>query len=203
MKHVFLAAFGGVAILFFFLLQRAGIQDVAYAFMRINVLCIPLIIGLPFAMLFVYATRWGMLLRSVGVKAEWGQVWRYSIIGAALNNITPMVRFGGEPLKCYLLSKELSCDRRPVLASLAMDSLITAVSLLVLIYIGAFGMAMLNIVDIPTLGVISALLLVPLLAGVYVVYDKRVLRAFSRGVSRSVSRFSGKEMKGAEDSVVA
>ncbi len=202
MKRVFLAALWGVTILFFILLMWAGIRDVAYAFMGINPLYLPVIVGLPFLMMFLYSIRWSMLLRAVGVEAEWGLVWRYSLIGAALNNITPMVRFGGEPLKCYLLARELSVGKRTVLASITMDSVITAVSLLVLIYIGVFGMAMLNIVDMVTLGVIVGILLAPLAVGAYVIYDKRVLRAFSRSAKGFITRFSDDMGKEAEEQIM-
>ncbi len=190
MKYLFLAFLAGVAVLVFFLLQWAGIQEVGSALLGINPLYIPLIIGIPFLMMAVYTTRWNMLLKSVGVDAGWRVVWRHALIGAAINNITPMVRFGGEPVKCYLLSNEISCEKRTVLASLTMDSLITAISLLVLLYIGVLSLAMLNIIDPFTIYSILILIILPLPIFSYVIYDRRLLLAFSGQIARLAGRFS-------------
>jgi uncharacterized protein (TIRG00374 family) len=190
MKYLFLAFLGGVAILVFVLLQWAGIQEVAAAFLGINPLYLPLIIGIPFLMMAVYTTRWNMLLKSVGVEAGWRVVWRHALIGAAINNITPMIRFGGEPVKCYLLSNEISCKKRTVLASLTMDSLITAITLLVLLYLGVFSMAMLNILDPITIYSVLIIILLPLPICSYIIYNKRLLLAFSRQLARLAGRFS-------------
>ena len=190
MSKLFLLALASFIFIFVWLIGWAGFQDVAAAFMTINPVYIPFIVLLPFAMLLVYGARWNLLLRASGVEASWRVVFKYSLIGAAFNNITPMVRFGGEPVKCYLLSKEIGVPKRQVLASLTMDSLITALTLLILIYLGLVSLAMFNILDWLTLYIILIIVITPLTIGLYVLYDKRTLKAVSRRLSGLVSRFS-------------
>ena len=187
-----LLALASFAFIFFWLVRSAGIQEVTAAIITINPFYIPFIILLPFAMLLVYGARWKMLLRASGVEAGWRVVYKYAIIGAAFNNITPMVRFGGEPVKCYLLSREISVHKRRVLASLAMDSLITALSLMILIYLGLVSLAMFNILDWLALYVILLIIMLPLSVGSYILYDKRALSAVSSRLARTVSRFSSR-----------
>jgi uncharacterized protein (TIRG00374 family) len=190
MNKLLLLALASFVILFFLLFEWAGFQDVAAAFMTINPLYIPLIVLLPFAMLFVYGVRWNLLLRAVGVKADLRIVFKYVLIGAAFNNITPMVRFGGEPVKCFLLSKEISEDKRRILASLTMDSIITAISLLVLVYLGVVSLALFKILDWFTMYIILVIIILPLSIGSYTLYNKGLLAAFARKLSGVVSRFS-------------
>jgi uncharacterized protein (TIRG00374 family) len=190
MSKLFLLALASFAFIFVWLLGWAGFQDVAAAFMTINPVYIPFIVLLPFAMLLVYSARWNLLLRSVGVETSWRIVIKYAFIGAAFNNITPMVRFGGEPVKCYMLSKEISASKRRVLASLAMDSLITAITLLILVYLGLVSLAMFNILEWFTLYIILVVIILPLSVGFYILYDKRALAAVSLRLSGLVSRFS-------------
>ena len=190
MSKLFLLALASFAFIFVWLIGWAGFQDVAAAFMTINPVYIPFIVLLPFAMLLVYGARWNLLLRAVGVKTSWRVILKYTLIGAAFNNITPMVRFGGEPVKCYMLSREISASKRRVLASLAMDSLITAITLLILVYLGLVSLAMFNILEWFTLYIILIIIILPLSVGSYMLYDRRALAAVSLRLAGLVSRFS-------------
>jgi uncharacterized protein (TIRG00374 family) len=203
MNKLLFLALASFFVLFFWLLQWAGIQEMAAALLNINPVYVPLIILLPFATLLVYGVRWNLLLKSVGINTRWGVVYKYAFIGAAFNNITPMVRFGGEPLKCYLLSKEISVGKRTVLASLAMDSLITGISLLVLIYLGAVSLALFRILDLFMLNMILTIIILPLFLGAYMLYNRRLLAAASRRFSGLVRRFSPESAKELPEIVMA
>jgi len=201
-KRLFLFSLGCVAILFFLLIQWAGIREIAVAFMSINPLYIPLILFLPFAMMFVYTLRWNILLESVGIKTSLRTVLKYAFIGAALNNITPVARFGGEPIKCYMLSEDIGVKKRRALASITMDSFITAISLLVLIYFGAMGLLIFNVLDLFAVVLILSVILLPLLIGSYIFYNKGLLSAFVMKISKMISRLSPGYAKNLPDVVM-
>ncbi len=203
MKKVFLLALAGIAVLFFLLFEWVGMQDVAAALLSIDPVYLPLIVGLPFAMMFVYSVRWNLLLNSVGVDTSWRTVIKYAFIGAAFNNITPMVRFGGEPVKGYMIAKEISARKGDVFASMTTDSFVTATSLLVLIYFGAVGLlifSMLNWFSLITL--LSAIVLPAMFVFYVLFFNKRLLALSARKISGLVSRFSPEFGKEIPESVV-
>ncbi len=184
MKKLLLLASSVVAFVFFLVLQWAGINNIATAFVRINPVYLPLIVLIPPVMLTLYSTRWRLLLGNAGVDAKWRVVLKYAFIGAAFNNITPLVRFGGEPVKGYMIAKEVSARKTDVFASLTTDSFVTALTLLVLIYFGIVGLLVFNIVDLAALGTVFVVVVFSTIFGFFAFFNKRMLAVFSRKISR-------------------
>ena len=192
MRKLFLLSTAGVVLMLFLVLQWAGIRDVAAAFLSINPLFILLIVLMQFAMMLVYAMRYRLLLRSAGVNAGIRAVIVNAFFGAAMNNLTPVIRFGGEPFKGYMMAKDASVKKQLAFAAIATDSFITGLSLLVLVYFGFVALLVFNILNLYAVALILALMFVPVIAGVYLLYDKRALAAFSKRASGLIGRFSPK-----------
>ncbi|UCD02898.1 MAG: flippase-like domain-containing protein [Candidatus Aenigmatarchaeota archaeon] len=199
MKKILLLLLGSLVILVFMLQQWVGLGDIWNILVTINPVLLPFIIVMPFVTLMVYSYRWRLLLRSVDVDVNVNTVFRYALIGAVFNYITPMLRFGGEPVKAYMLAKEVRVHKRKIFASVAMDTLITFSTLIGLIYFSALGLSFLNILNWFTLWAILGVLLLPLTLGTYFVYDKRVLIYISKKASRIASKIrpgAGKGLPG-------
>ena len=190
MKKLFLLVGVSFALMVFLVVQWTGIRELSAAFLSINPLYLPLIILLQFALLAVYGLRWRLLLGNAGVKAGWRVVFKYVFIGAALNNITPMVRFGGEPVKGYMLAREASVRKRVVFAAITTDSFITAISLLTYVFFGFLGLLVFSIFNPIVLYIMIAAILSGLMICLYAFYNESLLAVFAGKLSRLVSRFS-------------
>jgi len=203
MKKVILLVSFSLIVLFFILQQWIGLSEIFSAMLSINFMLLPLIIAMPFAALFMYSLRWRMLLQSVDVEAKHRVVFKYTLIGAVFNNLTPMVRFGGEPVKGYMLANQMSVPKKRVFASLAMDSVITVMTLMLLAYFGSMSLLMLNIIDVFMLWVILTLLLLPITTGSYVLYNKKLLVKATKKFSPVIERFSPNSTKNLVEDIVS
>lgn len=196
MKKIILFLLASVIILTVMLQQWIGLDVIGSVLLSINPLFVPVIIALPFVTLLIYSFRWRLLLRSVDIDTDVHIVFRYALIGAVFNYITPMLRFGGEPVKGYMLAKHVRTHKQRVFASLAMDSIITFLSLLGLVYFAALSLSIFNIFDWFSLWTILTVVLMPLTVGGYVVYDKRALRYVSRKSEKLISKIRPGAAKG-------
>ncbi len=188
MKKIFILLIASMIILAIILQQWIGFDALMRVMLTINPLFVPIILAMPFLTLLVYSFRWKYILKSMDIDAKVSIVFRYSLIGAVFNYITPMMRFGGEPIKAYMLARTIRRHKRDVLSSLAMDSVITFLSLIWLVYFATLSLSMFNILDWFTLWAILTVVLLPLSVGGYIVYDKRALDYASRGIEKLISR---------------
>ena len=186
-KLVFLLPLS-IILLLVVLQQWVGIANVGYVLLSMNPVYVPLAIALPFMTIMIYSVRWRMLLESVGIRAKTKVVFKYALIGMVFNNLTPMMRFGGEPVKGYLLAEEISASKKKVFASLFTDSIITLVSLLGIVYFSILGLMALNVLNATMTWMLFILVFVPIGIGAYILYNKRLLIL----IAEKVSRLTGK-----------
>ncbi|MBN1896885.1 MAG: flippase-like domain-containing protein [Candidatus Aenigmarchaeota archaeon] len=196
MNKIALMLVGSIIALGILLQQMVGFGEVWGVLSGLHPVFIPFILFLPFSVIIAYSFRWKILLQSVDVDVKHSVVFKYALLGTVFNNLTPMVRFGGEPVKGYMLSKKISAPKRKIFASLAMDSLITLISLIGLVYLSAVSLAMLSIFDWFTLWMILTVVLVPLTIGLYTLYDERALVYVAWKISGLLKRFRVKSAKG-------
>ncbi len=189
MNKVLLLLAASIVILVIILNQWVGITSVWEVMLGINPLYVPVILALPFLTLYIYSYRWAMLLESVGAKAKPNILFKYALIGMVFNNLTPMVRFGGEPVKGYLLAGRLKITKKKVFASLAMDSIITLVSLIGLMYFAAIGLMTYNVLDWTGSMLLFVMAIMPVILGMYIIYNKRLLKGMAGWISGFIGRF--------------
>jgi uncharacterized protein (TIRG00374 family) len=189
MKGVILLVILSIVILAVVLQQWVGISSVWEVMLGINPVYIPVIIAIPFLTLFVYSFRWTFLLSSVNVQTRPRVVFKYALMGMVFNNLTPMVRFGGEPVKGYLLAEYTGASKKKVFASLLMDSIITLLSLLGLIYFAVLGLFMFKVFDWSSIWMTVALVLLPIVIGGYVFYNKSLLVSIAGKASGLIGKF--------------
>lgn len=194
--HVALLLLGSLVALIILLQQMIGFGEVFAVLSGLHLVFIPFILFLPFAVVIVYSFRWKILLRSVDIEVKHWLVFKYALLGIVFNNLTPMVRFGGEPFKGYLLARKISAPKKKIFASLAMDSLITLISLLGLVYISAVSLAMMSLFDEFTVWMILSAVIGPLAVGLYVLYNERLLVYVAWKISRFLTRFKIKSARG-------
>jgi uncharacterized protein (TIRG00374 family) len=181
-----------VIILVVMLQSWVGITSIWDTMLTINPLYFVLIILVPFVVLYVYSYRWKLLLESVGVKVSVSDAFKYALIGTLFNNLTPMVRFGGEPVKGYLLADAKNVPKKRVFASIAVDTVVTLISIISLIYFSAIGLVTYEILDQTTISIVIASVVVPIVLISYMVYDKKLFISVTGAMSRAVGKLQSK-----------
>ena len=89
------------------------------------------------------AFRWYLLVNATGAKAPFSKTFPFYVIALAFNNLTPG-KIGGEPVRAYLLKKELNVSVGQSIASI-------------------FAEKIMDIIVITTMAVIGAIFIIPLL----------------------------------------
>jgi uncharacterized protein (TIRG00374 family) len=198
MKKVLLLLVASVAILVIVLQQYVGISGIWQTLLTIDPVYIALIAAIPFIGLYVYSYRWKLLLSTVDVKVDTIDAFKYALIGVAFNNLTPMMRFGGELIKGYMLSAEKKVQKKKVFAIITVDTVITIISLIGLIYVSAIGLVTYGILDPATISLIIASVIVPILLIAYFVYDKRLFTKLTGAMSRVAVKLHARPAKNIE-----
>lgn len=72
----------------------------------------------------LFANRWWLLLRGMGVRLPFGRVAVYRMIAATVSMLTPGPQFGGEPAQVYLLVRGSGVAAPQAIAAVALDRLL-------------------------------------------------------------------------------
>lgn len=72
----------------------------------------------------LFADRWWLLLRGLGVHLSFGRVAVYRLIAATVSLLTPGPQFGGEPVQVWLLVRRSAVPASQAVASVALDRLL-------------------------------------------------------------------------------
>ena len=98
----------------------------------------------------LFANRWWLLLRGMGVHLPFGRVAVYRMIAATVSLLTPGPQFGGEPAQVYLLVRGSGVAAPQAIAAVALDRLLElavnlaflAGAILYTLWAGALGAAL-------------------------------------------------------------
>ncbi|MFH0956638.1 MAG: lysylphosphatidylglycerol synthase transmembrane domain-containing protein [Candidatus Aenigmatarchaeota archaeon] len=192
MGKVLLHFAASVIILAVMLQQWVGISSIWLTMLTIDPLYFLLIIAIPFIVLYVYSYRWKLLLESVGLKVSQNDAFRYALIGMLFDNLTPMSRFGGEPVKGYMLADAKNFPKKRVFASIAVDTVITLISIIGLLYFSTIGLATYGIMDTPTVFLIIASAVIPTMLTAYFVYNRSLFISVTGAMSKAIGKIQSK-----------
>ncbi|MCD6414696.1 MAG: flippase-like domain-containing protein [Candidatus Diapherotrites archaeon] len=87
-----------------------------------------LAVVLQFASILVVSFRWSWLVHAAGYKPTNRSMILISIAGQAMNSITPASRWGGEPIKAYLLKKKQKVPMEAGMASLVVEKIMDIIT---------------------------------------------------------------------------
>ena len=128
---VIVAALGGVA-LFAYAVQRAGPAEIVDSVQRIGWGLLP-ILGLAGVRFFLRAAAWRRCMPP-GARLSMGRAFSAFLSGDAVGNITPLGMAASEPTKAILVRHRLETSAS--IASLAIDNLVYAASIAVVMMAG-------------------------------------------------------------------
>ena len=90
------------------------------------------------AIALLFANRWWLLLRGMGVHLPFGRVAVYRMISATVSLLTPGPQFGGEPVQVYLLVRRSQVSPATAIAGVALDRLLELAVNLAFLIVGIF-----------------------------------------------------------------
>jgi glycosyltransferase 2 family protein len=192
MGKILLLFAASVIILAIMLQQWVGIASIWQAMLTINPFYFAIIVAVPFVVLYVYSYRWKLLLESAGVRVSLNDAFKYALIGTLFNNLTPMMRFGGEPVKGYMLAGAKNVPKKRVFASIAIDTVITLISITGMLYFSAIGLATYGIMDAEVISFIIASVVIPIAVIAYLVYDRDLFIRVTGAISKAAGKIQPK-----------
>lgn len=88
-----------------------------------NINYVILAIIIQFIIIWLWNTRWSIICNSLDIPHKQLPLFAMTIVGLAINDLTPSGRSGGEPVRAYLLSKTSSTEFKQTFATVMADKL--------------------------------------------------------------------------------
>ncbi len=119
-----------------------GIENIIISLNKMSIYYYGVVATLILAGSFTWALRWGVFVKEAKSDINKKDLFEMTLIGQAVNNLTPIVKMGGEAARVYLLKKNQKIKAKDGFASVASDltmefiiDLIIVISALVLLII--------------------------------------------------------------------
>lgn len=100
-----------------------GPDQILTALKTANMNYVILAIIVQFIILWLWNTRWSVICKSLDIPHKQLSLFAMTIVGLAINDLTPSGRSGGEPVRAYLLSRSSSEDFKKTFATVMGDKL--------------------------------------------------------------------------------
>ena len=113
-----------VGIIFLILMiMFVGPDQIFNALKTANIYYVIFAIIIQFIIIWLWNTRWSIICNSLDIPHKKLPLFAMTIIGLAINDLTPSGRSGGEPVRAYLLSKSSSVEFKKTFATVMADKL--------------------------------------------------------------------------------
>lgn len=152
-------------IVFFVVFQFVGWSKILSSLKQLDPILFLLAMGCIFCSISLWTMRWDLFLGEKGYKVSFFSLFKYLVVGLAVNNMTPLAKFGGEPVRAYLLREKEDIRMREGLATVLAE---LSVFLFVLVGVILLGITLYYLLMSPPLWV--GLLLIPFGAFVLLVF---------------------------------
>lgn len=120
-KVVVLLAVGIIVLLA--MIMFVGPGQIFEALKTANIYYVILAIIIQFVIIWLWNIRWSIICDSLDIPHNKLSLFAMTIVGLAINDLTPSGRSGGEPVRAYLLSKSSSADFKTTFATVMADKL--------------------------------------------------------------------------------
>lgn len=113
-----------VGIIFLILMVLiVGPDQIFNALKTANIYYVILAVIIQFVIIWLWNTRWSIICKSLDIPHSQLPLFAMTIIGLAINDLTPSGRSGGEPVRAFLLSKSSSVEFKETFATVMADKL--------------------------------------------------------------------------------
>ncbi|WP_323736984.1 UPF0104 family protein [Methanosphaera sp. ISO3-F5] len=172
-----------------------GPDQILSALQTANMNYVLLAIVVQIIILALWNTRWSIICKSLNIPHKQLPLFAMTIIGLAINDLTPSGRSGGEPVRAYLLSKSSNEDFKRTFASVMGDKIFDTFPFMVLaIFAIAYLMLYLHLsASLFSLLLISLLLfIIALLFIILLCFNEAIALSTVKWVFRQIKRFTNK-----------
>lgn len=114
------------------MLYFVGIDKIIITLKNANKTLIALAIGVQIFTYLLYNLRWKWIINITDIKVSFKQLLPITMVGLAVNNITPSGRGGGEPVRAYILAEEHGSHLKDTLATVVADRMLDTFPFIVL-----------------------------------------------------------------------
>ncbi len=83
-----------------------GLEKLSYQISRVNLFFYGLAVGCFFLTIVLWTMRWKCFFGLEKIKISSFNLLKVLLIGLAVNNLTPIAKLGGEPVRIYILKKK-------------------------------------------------------------------------------------------------
>lgn len=120
-------------IIFIFSIAEIGYGRFLHLISNVNKSLIPLIILLNILNSIAFTISWKILIQ---MNISFYKLFRFYIIGTSINNITPSLGSGGEPVKAVLLGNETGRSKAECFAGVVSNRIVNVFSFLIIEFAG-------------------------------------------------------------------
>jgi len=140
MKKILLLFFSllfGV-ILFSWVIKTVGWQEIKNSFLGFVGWQGMVILGFTFLTALIGIFKWREVLRGIGVKVSFRNLWRPYLAGFAIRYLAPVVIIGSEIFQSHALKETSAVSWEKSMASVILDRILELTASLVVIFFGVF-----------------------------------------------------------------
>lgn len=183
-----------------------GPDTIISALQTANIYYVLLAIVIQFSILLIWNTRWSIICNSLDIPHGQLSLFAMTIIGLAVNDLTPSGRSGGEPVRAYLLTRNSSVPFKSTFATVMGDKLFDMLPFMVLaifaisylIFTVHLGTGLFLLLLISLIGFVIALAFV-----VYISINEEVGIRTIKWVFKQVRRFTSRNVDKYEKSAIS
>lgn len=200
-KKVFGLLAVGIVILIAFIMF-IGPEQIISALKTADFKYILLAVIIQFIILGLWNTRWSIICKSLEIPHRQLPLFAMTIIGLAVNDLTPSGRSGGEPVRAYLLSRSSNESFRRTFATVMSDKIFDTFPFMVLaIFAISYLMFTLHLgFALFSVLVVALVLFVILLAFIlYICINETVGMKTIEWIFSLIKRFTSKDLTRYED----
>ncbi len=193
----------GLAILLILaLIWIAGVNETIEILKRANLrLFISAIITFVVTII-LWALRWDVFLKGIGVNANFRDVLRGILIGMFVNNVTPGARGGGEPVRMYFIAKRSEGDYGPIFATIMADRLLDLIPVFTMLILSSWYAYSIGAKKMTwILLILTLLLFLLLIAGLLIMLNRQRMESIINKALKFALRISPRRMKKWEEKI--
>ena len=192
----------GVVILIA-MIYIVGPEQIIEALKTADIRYVLLAVIVQFIIIGLWNTRWSLICKSLDIPHTKMSLFTMTIVGLAVNNLTPSGRSGGEPVRAYILSKKSGRPFKTTFATVMGDKIFDTLPFMVLA-IFSITYLMINLHLSTTIFAIlmAALILFVILLAfiIYICINETFGIKTIKWVFRQVRRFTKKDVDEQEQS---
>ena len=123
-------------ILFAVAIEKIGVENLLATLLTLAWWKVLAIIGITLLIVLVSVIRWKIIIKGLGMEIKWRKVISAWIVGATFSYLTPVVFFGGEPLRAYFLKNNSEIPWSKNIASIVSDKVLELMTNLAIMILG-------------------------------------------------------------------